>query len=170
MSNRGRTLVALGAATLALVVAAWFDSTYLRDAMRNAQANFDTASRIPLFVLGSLLVAGAVLLLGVLAWRAGSPVVSVPYIVVGVFFVGLPWIVRLLATSTNDAPSVLPESFTSALWSIWSSTMGQLNAVGTIGAGMLIAGVAALRPWWRGRTVAAGPTETVTRTLEPTIP
>lgn len=166
MSNRGRTLVALGAATLALVVAAWFDSTYLRDAMRNAQANFDTASRIPLFVLGSLLVAGAVLLLGVLAWRAGSPVVSVPYIVVGVFFVGLPWIVLSLAPSTN----VLPESFASALGSIWYSTMGKLNAVGTIGAGMLIAGIAALRPWWRGRTVAAGPTETVTRTLEPTIP
>jgi hypothetical protein len=167
VSRTGKALVALAAAAIVLVVMAWFDSTILRDAVRQAAATFNTASA-PLFVLGSLLVAGAVLLLGALAWRAASPVVSLAYVVVGGFFVALPWLVWNLASTTNDAPPVLPESFASALGSIWVSTAGQLNAVGTIGAGMLIAGIAALVPWWRGRAVAAS-AEIAAPTVDPTL-
>jgi hypothetical protein len=147
--------VALAASAIALVVTAWFDSSILRDAVRQAQATFNTVSVVPLFVLGSILVAGAVLLLGSLAWRAASPVVSLAYVVVGGFFVALPWLAWNLASATIDAPPVLPESLASALTSIWLSTTGQLNAVATIGAGMLIAGIAALVPWWRGRAAAS---------------
>lgn len=154
VSRTGKALVALAAAAIALVVMAWFDSTVLRDAVRQAQATFTSASVAPLFVLGSLLVAGAVLLLGALAWRAASLVVSLAYVVVGGFFVALWWVVWNLGSATNDAPPVLPEWFASALTSIWVSTTGQLNAVATIGAGMLIAGIAALVPWWRGRAAA----------------
>jgi hypothetical protein len=165
-----RTLVALAAAAIALVIAAWYDSTLLRDAVRQAQANFNVGSVAPLLVLGSLLVAGAVLLVGTLAWRSASAVVGVAYIVVGGFFAALPWLVLSLASSTNDAPAVLPDSVASALTSAWYSTAGELNAVGTIGAGMLIAGIAALVPWWRGRTVAAGATETAVVTADPVLP
>ena len=154
VSRTGKALVALAAAAIALVVMAWFDSTVLRDAVRQAQATFTSASVAPLFVLGSLLVAGAVLLLGALAWRAASLVVSLAYVVVGGFFVALWWVVWDLGSATNDAPPVLPEWFASALTSIWVSTTGQLNAVATIGAGMLIAGIAALVPSWRGRAAA----------------
>ncbi len=162
--------MALAAAVIALVIAAWFDSTFLRDAVRNAQSNFNTASVAPLWALGSLLVAGAVLLLGALAWRAASWVVGLAYIVAGAFFVALPWLVWSLATITNDAPTLLPEEVASALVTIWSSTAGQLNAVGTIGAGMLIAGIAALVRWWRGRAVVARRDATAVPTSDPVLP
>jgi hypothetical protein len=172
MSKTTRALAALSAAAVVLLIAAWYDSTLLRDAVRQAQANFDVGSVAPLLVLGSLLVAGAVLLLGALAWRSQSPVVSVAYIVVGAFFTALPWLVLSLSSSRNDAPAVLvlPDPLASALTSAWYSTAGELNAVGTIAAGMLISRIAALVPWWRGRAIAAGNGEAAVAAADPLIP
>jgi hypothetical protein len=121
-------------------------------------ANFDSSGFAGMATLGSLAVAGAVLLVWALAWRAASGIVGVAYIVVGGFFVALQWLALRLATQVNDVPAVLPEPLAQALWRIYEATgVGPLNAVRMIGAAMLIAGIAALVPWWRGRGVAEGP-------------
>jgi hypothetical protein len=75
-----------------------------------------------------------------------------------------------LATTKNDVPPVLPEALASALANIYFSTAGPLNAAGTIGAAMLIAGVATLARWWRGRPAAASRVEIIAPTADPTLP
>jgi hypothetical protein len=170
MSRTGRTLVALAGAALVLVIATWFDKTIMSDALRHAQATFNASGLAAMTAFGSLLVAGSVLVVGTLAWRAASGVVGVVYIVVGGFFVALPWLARSLATQVNDVPAVLPQPLAQALWRINDTGVGPLNAVGTIGAAMLIAGVAALLQWWRGRAVAEGRPEAVVPTADPMLP
>ena len=157
MSKTGRTLSALVGAALALVIASWFDKTVMFDAVRHAQAEFDAAGLTALIAAGLMLVAGSVLLVGVLAWRAASVVVGIAYAVVGGFFLLLPWIVWNFATEVNDVPPVLPEPLLTVVSEVyrWTS-IGSLNAVGTIGASMLIAGVAALVRWQRDRVDAKG--------------
>ncbi len=170
MSKTGRTLAALAGAALVLVIATWFDATVLRDALGLAQATFDASGISMVTALGSLLVAGSVLLVGALAWRAPSAIVGLAYGVVGGFFVALPWLVWNLASRNNDAPPVLPEPLAVVLGNIYSESSGSLNAVGTIGAAMLIAGVATLVRWWRGRGVAASRAEVVVPSARPTLP
>ena len=155
MSSTNKTLVALAAAAIVLVIAAWFDTTVVREAQRQAAATFDISVSTTMTTLGSLMIAGFVLLVGALAWRAASVVVGLVYVVVGGFIVALPWLVWNLASQTNDGPPILPEPLALALGQTYFSTNGDLNAVGTIGAGMLIAGIAALVLWWRRRAVAA---------------
>ena len=105
--------------------------------------------------LGSILVAATVLLAGVLAWRAASVLVGLTYAIVGGFLVVLPWLVWNFAAQVNDAPPVLPEPLATVVSEIYFRTSGgPLNAVGTIGGAMLIAGVAALVRRQRDRGVA----------------
>jgi hypothetical protein len=117
-----------------------------------------------------VLVAGSVLLLGVLAWRSASVVVGIAYVVAGGFFAALPWVVRTFAVVGEEGrPLVLPGPLASALNNIYSSTTGSLNAVETIGAGMMIAGLAALARWLRGRAASASRVEAVASTPSPTL-
>ena len=168
--TRHKTLVALAAAAIMLVIADWFDTTVMFEARRQAAATFDSSGIGAMAVVGSLMIAGSVLLVGALAWRAASLAVGLVYVVVGGFFVALPWLVWNLSTGINDVPAVLPEPVAVALWNIYSSTTGALNAVGTIGAAMLIAGIAALARWWPGRSVAPGRAEVMDPTADPTLP
>ncbi len=171
MSRTGRTLVALAGAVLVLVVATWFDNTFMRDAVRHAQANFDMSGVGSVMAVGSMLVAGSVLLVGVLAWRAASVVVGVVYAVVGGFLVMLPWIVWNFATGVNDTPPVLPEPLLTVVSEIYFRTgSGSLNAVGTIGAAMLIAGIVALVRWQRDRAAAKGGVEAKSPATGPALP
>ncbi len=170
MSRTGRVLVALAGAALVLVIATWFDSTFMREALRQAQANFDTTGFTAMTALGSLLVAGSVLLVGTLAWRAASVAVGLAYVVVGGFFMALPWLVWNLAATTNGVPPILPEALALVLGNIYRSTTGPLNAVGTIGAAMLIVGLVTLARWWRGRVAGASRVEVVPLTADPTHP
>lgn len=167
MSKASGTLAALAAAAIMLVVAGWFDSTVARHAEQQANARGDVYGFVPIEVLGSLLVAGSILLLGVLAWRSASAVVGLAYVVVGGFLVALPWFFWNFALRT---PPVLPEALALVLRNLFYFTVGgsdnmyflnggPLNAVGTISAAMLIGGVAALaRSWrvlWLARTTPA---------------
>lgn len=170
MSRGGRTLAALAGAALVLIVAVWCDAVFLRDAAQHAQANFDSAGLAPVIAAGSMLVAGSVLLVGVLAWRAASVVVSLAYAIVGGFLVALPWIVWNLASATNEAPPVLPEPLLSFVSEIYFRTAGSLNAAGTIGAAMLIAAVAALVRWQRDRAVAPDNIEALSPGADPSLP
>lgn len=170
MSRTGKTLVALVGAALVLVIATWFDNTFMRDAVRHAQANFDMSGVGAVIAAGSMLVAGSVLVVGVLAWRAASVVVGLAYAVVGGFFLMLPWIVWNLATQVNDVPPVLPEPLLTVVSEIYFRTGGgSLNAVGTIGAAMLIAGVVALVRWQRDRADAKGSIEALSPAAGPTL-
>jgi hypothetical protein len=171
MSRTGRTLVALAGAALVLIVATWFDNTVMRDALRRASAAFDMGGVGIVVAAASMLVAGSVLLVAVLAWRAASVVVGLAYAVVGGFLVMLPWIVWNFATQVNDTPPVLPEPLLSVVTEISFRTGGgSLNAVGTIGAAMLIAGVAALVRWQRDRGAATGSLEALSPAPGPTLP
>lgn len=170
MSRTSRTLLALAAAAIVLVIATWFDHTVMTEALRHAQSTFEMSGFATMTALGSLLVALSVLLVGALAWRAASVVVGLAYVVVGGFVVALPWLVMNLTIHKNGAPSVLPEPLASALANIFFSTTGSLNAVGTIGAAILIAGIAASARRWRGRAVAAIRTEGMVPTADPTLP
>jgi hypothetical protein len=170
MSKTGRTLLALVGAAVVLVVMAWFDSTVMNDQARHASAGFDPTVMTTALALGSLLVAGAVLLVATLAWWAGSAIVSLAYVIVGGFFVLLPWILWTLAVQVNDVPPVLPEPLAVAVSDLYLSTHGPLNAVGTVGAGMVIAAIATTVRWWRGRSVVASGTSIADPTAQPTLP
>jgi hypothetical protein len=168
--TRHTTLVALAAAAIVLVIAAWFDTTVMFETRRQAAATFDISKSTTMTALGTLMIAGSVLLVGALAWRAASVVAGLVYVVVGGFIVALPWLVWNLASQTHDGPPMLPEPLALALGQTYFSTNGDLNAVGTIGAGMLIAGIAALTRWWRGRAVAADHVEVMDPTAGQTLP
>ena len=156
MSRTGRTLAALAGAAILLVVAAWFDTIFLRDALRQGAATFDISGSSAVLVLGSLLVAGSALGVWILAWRARSVVVGLAYAIVGGFLAALPWLVWSLAVQVNDKPPVLPEPLLTVVSETYARTSGSLNAVGTIGAAMLIAGVVALVRRQRDRAAANG--------------
>jgi hypothetical protein len=136
--------IAIAAAALVLAATAWFDAVVLRDAVRDAQASFDGTGAAALLAVGSILVAASVIVLAALAWRSASRAVGIGYVVVGAFFAALSWVAPVLASGRNGAAPVLPEVIASAVWSLWLNAAGELNAVSTVGAGMLIAGVVVL--------------------------
>jgi hypothetical protein len=179
MSRTSRTLVALAAAAVVLVIATWFDSTVARHAEQQASGIGDLSGWATMEPLGSLLVAGSVLLLGVLAWRSASVDVGLAYVVVGGFVAALPWLFWNFAL--RSSPPVLPEALALTLRNLFYLTVGgsdneyqfdggPFNALETIGAAMLIAGVAALARSWRGRAVAAGRAEVEVPTADPMLP
>ena len=156
MSRTNRALVALAAAMIVLVVAVWFDTTVARYAEEQAATVGGISGWAAMETLGSLLVAGSVLLLGLLAWRSASLVVGLAYVVVGGAVVALPWVFWNFALMTS--PPVLPEALALAIRNLFYLTVGgsnneyflnggPLNAVETIGAAMLISGIATLVLW-----------------------
>jgi hypothetical protein len=169
MARTGRILTALAGAALVLVIATWFDTVFLRDAIVRARATFEMSGVGALSAVGAMLVAGSVLLVALLAWRAASLVVCIGYALAGAFIVGLPLVVMNLAMGINDAPPVLPEPLSIVLSDIYYRiASGPLNAVGTIGAGMLITGVVALVRWPWARAAAKGSTEALSPAAGPT--
>lgn len=164
-TSRG-TLVALAVAAIVLLIVAWFDTTGFFTIL--GQYAGDNSVAAATVSVGSLLIAGFGLLLGVLAWRSASAVVGVAYVVVGGFFVVLPWLFFTFVVPMNGF------SRTAALASIiehlYIWTHGGLHAVTTIGAAMLIAGVATLVRSWRHRAVAPSRAQVLVPSAEPTRP
>jgi hypothetical protein len=162
--------MALAGAALILVMTVWFDNTVMRGAAQSAQASFGLSGYSAMVAAWSIVVAGSVLLVGVLAWRAPSVVVGIAYVVVGGFLVTLPWIVSTFATQVNDTPPILPEPLLTVVSEISFLTMRtSTNAVGTISAAMLIAGMVALVRWQRD-SVAKGEVETLSTAAGPALP
>jgi hypothetical protein len=137
MSRAGRTALALVAALGVLAAMAWFDAAVLLQAEQRARAAFDSGQAALPFSLGSFAIAGSVLLLAHLAWASRSMAIGVIYLVVGAFFALLRW---------------LPDPLASAVSYLYVTTVGPLNAVVVIGAGMAIAGVVVLAASFRERT------------------
>lgn len=142
--RKGDTALALIAAPITLAIAAWFDTSVYATAYVRGRSTFDSSGMSTAQAAGAFLIAGAVLLLAVLAWRSRSRLVGILYALVGGFFATLFWMVMVLGTTHNDIPSVLPEPIAIALSQVLLATLGLLNADAVIGAGMAIAGVAVL--------------------------
>lgn len=151
MAGRGSTVAALVAAPAVLITAAWYDTTVVERAQFIASRTFEMTTPAVAGAVGSLLIAGSILLLAVLVWRSGSAVAATTYLLVGGFFAFLVLIAIVVGPGRNDAPPLLPSSVANTLLRIWIKTTGDLGAVPTIGAGMLLAGLATLIAWARAR-------------------
>ena len=127
MSKVGSAALALVAAALVLVVMAWFDTTVVRDAVSRRPQTFDMSPYALVAALGMILIAGAVLLLALLAWRTRSVAVGVVYALVGAYFAFQEWIWMNLAGQVNGAPPVLPYPLDRAVNHIFSATVGNLE-------------------------------------------
>ena len=147
MPRSDRPVIALLVAPAVLFLAGWFDRNVVRDVVQT----FDT-DRLLALPLGSLAVAGSVLLLGVLAWRSHSALVGATYALVGAYLAFQPVIVRL-AAQINDTPPMLPQPIAQAVSWIYFWSFGPLNAVNTIGAGMLLVGVLVVGRSFQRRSV-----------------
>ena len=153
MSKTASSLAALAVAAIALVAAAWFDGTVINEAERHVAATFSFGNVGVLLSLGSIAVAGGCLLVGWFGVRAAA-LVGLAYAVIGGFFALLPWLVLNLGAVENGVPGVIPEAMADRSVGYYLRTLGPLNAVGTIGAAMLIAGLIAMVRSLRRRDVA----------------
>jgi hypothetical protein len=153
MSKARRGAIPILVAGPVLYLAGWLDGSVIRDVQRQTGATFDPSGLALALSLGSLAVAGSVLLLGVLAWRSHLALVGVVYALVGAFFAFLLVINWRFAAQINDTPPVLPEPIALAVNQIYFWSAGPLNAVETIGAGMMIVGLLVLGRTFRDRSV-----------------
>lgn len=157
MPRSGRAAAAVLGAGGVLWVSAWLDHVWLAGLQRQAGASFDPTGVIWALGVGALVVAGAVLLLAILAWRSRSVAVSMVYAVVGAFFTFLPTLLWQFSASVNGAPPVLPQPVADVVNEVYQASVGPLDAVETVGAGMLIVGVAGLARSLRGRRLDRAP-------------
>jgi hypothetical protein len=141
MSKAGRAAVAILVVAGVLFVAGWFDGTVMRDIRQQEAATFDPTGLSLAFAFGAVAVAGGVLLLSVLAWRSHSALVGAAYVFVGAFFAFLPVLAWRFAAQINGAPPVLPGPIADAVGQIYFWSNGPLNAVATVGAGVLLVGL-----------------------------
>jgi hypothetical protein len=153
MSKAGRAAVAVLAAAAVLWLAGWLDGTVMRDVQRQEAATFDPTGLSFAYALGAVAVAGAVLLLAVLAWRSRSAFIGVAYILVGGFFAFMLVILWKFAAEINGAPPLLPGPVADAVGQICQWSYGPLNAVATVGAGMFVVGLLVVGRALRARMV-----------------
>jgi hypothetical protein len=159
MSKAGRAAVAVLAAAAVLWLAGWADGTVMRDIQQQEAATFDPTGLSLAYALGAVAVASGVLVLAVLAWRSRSALVGVAYLVVGGFFGFMPVINWWGAAQINGAPPVLPGPIADAVSQIYFWSNGPLNAVATVGAGMLLVGLLVVGRSIRARMVRRRATE-----------
>ena len=152
MSHRAQAVSAVVAAGAALYVAGWFDGTVMRDILIQAGHTYDESGLMLATSLGSLAVAGSVLLFGVLAWRLKSTPVGVVYTVVGGLAAFLPVMVFKFAAEVNGNPPVLPQPIGNELNQIYVWSNGPLNAIEMVGAGICVAGIVVIGRALRGRS------------------
>ncbi len=143
MSRASYSGVAAIGAVLAIVFFSWLDAAVIRDAVLQAQGD-DPAPANALIALARVGLAVCILGLSLAAWRSKSALVGALYAMVGVVLAFLPVIFLTLATGRNGAPAVLPEPMARLLTDLARGTIGPVNAVGLLGASMLVVGVALL--------------------------
>jgi hypothetical protein len=136
-------VTALVGAAAALLLAAWFDTSVVVDAQRQAASTFEPGGLAVVMSVGAVAAGGACLLVGWLGVRS-SAVVGLLYVVVGGFFALGSWLLWTFAASINGAPPVLPDPVAQAMSDIYLRTQGPLNAVAIIGGAMAVAGAFAI--------------------------
>jgi hypothetical protein len=154
-SRRHRLSTPLVAAIVLLFAAGWFDGTVLRNLQRDVGRTFELEPALVIATLGHLAVAAGILVLAVLAWHSRSVAVGIAYLVAGstaAFLAPINW---HLAAQVNNAPAVMPEPASRFVSMIFTWQDGPLAAVATIGAGMLLIGLAVIGQPFFGRPAAA---------------
>jgi hypothetical protein len=162
-----RPVIAIVAAGAALYAAGWIDGQVMPEIVSQATTSFDVNGLALATSVGTLAVAGVVLALGALAWNSRSLGVGVIYSAVGAVVAFLPVIEWRFAAQINDNPPLLPRPIADEVSQIYTWSNGPLNAMETIGAGMLVVGVFVIARSLRGRS--ASPT-TEPRTEQGTLP
>ena len=149
-----RKVVAIAAAAAIIGIAGWLDSVWLMGNQRTSQATFDVSQLFWSQASAYLLVAGAVLLIGLLARWARSATVGLVYALVGAFLAFLSPIVWTWAASINGADPILPAPIVSFVSFVYPVEQGPVNAVAIIGAAMLLVGIASIISAIRDRAAA----------------
>jgi hypothetical protein len=144
MSRATYSAIGAGGALLAIVVFAWVDTIVIRDARRLAASTLEPTQANGLTALSSVALAATILGLAVAAWRSRSAFVGGLYAMVGAILAFLPVIFLTLAVERDGAPPVLPGALAGLLSDLAFFTLGPMNAVGLLGAAMLVIGLAAL--------------------------
>ncbi len=150
----------------ALLLARWYDREVVLPTQQHASATFDTLPGMLASAVGSILVAGLVLALGVLAWRSRSIAVGLGYALVGAVVVFDVYATFALTNGVPLLPSDLGMSVADWMWRLWDVLYGPLGAATSVAGGMLVAGVAVVvRVVWdrgaapRQRALEARPVE-----------
>ena len=150
MSRPVRAVMAILVAGAVLWLAGWLDGHVLHDMQRQIGVTFDVPGLALALSLGTLAAAGSVLLLAIIAWHTRFVVVGATYAVVGAFCAFLPWI------EWQFVPA-LPRPVADAVNQVFIWSDGPLGAVHTIGAGMLVVGLAVVGRSFRGRSTRPMP-------------
>jgi hypothetical protein len=139
LTSRWGTVAAIVIGLAFLLALSWFDAGVLVRAREEGGANFDLSKYSILWVIGSLCLAGAVLVLGGVAWWVHSLIVGAVYIVVGAIFTVSPIIIL-------GNPTTLPSWANQTLGNLFVSSNGPMGAGLVLGAAMLISGIISI---WR---------------------
>ena len=143
MSRTAYGLTAVTASLLAIVGFAWLDSTVLKEAQQQASAEFDASRYTVLWSLCAVLLAAVILGLAAIAWRSESSLVGLFYLLLGGFIAFLAAIVTTLAANSGGG------SLGRIISPLLLATSGPMNAVGMVGASMLVIGLVLLVRWAR---------------------
>lgn len=146
--------IAIAAAAVLLFVGGWVDNHVMTRFDQQFRSTFDPAWPTFALAIGQLAVAGAVVLLVVLAWRSRSRLVGWTYLLAGAFFLGLRLLVWLFAFGVNNAPPVAPAPIADLLSGLMFDTFGPLNAIPMVGAGMVLGGLLVLGRRLNDRSIA----------------
>lgn len=160
MNRFARPLIAALAAVLAVLIAHWFDAGVLANAQLEGSRTFNSSQYFYLIPIAHLLTAAGVIGLALVAWWSRSLLLGVAYAVTGGALVFLPALFQAFAVGGNDGSPIAPEPIASTLSSWFTAAgAGVTGAVFTLGAAMLLSGLAAIaRMLRRSRmSVAAAP-------------
>ena len=140
-----RSAIAALVAVAALLLAHWFDAGVVADAQIRFGRTFDAGSFANAMTMDRLLTAAGVVAVVAAGWRARTNVVGIGYAVVGGFVATLPATGWAFAANVNGRPPILPDPMARTMgeWLV-SLEAGVTGAVYTIGAVMLIVGLAVL--------------------------
>ena len=125
----------LGLAVVAAVI--WFDAVILVNARLQGQSNLQLSNYSFLWIVGSVAVAAAVLLLGLLAYWGRSISVGIVYLIVGAILLATP-----LVIISNGTP--LSSLLNDLLGDVFLATNGPMGAAVVLGAALVIAGIVSI--------------------------
>lgn len=161
MSRTADLSAVVGAATI-VAAAAWLDASVVADAQREGARTFQMAGPTTLTAVATIVVAGGCLAVGWLGSRA-APLVGLAYALIGGYFALEPALIVTLAADRNGGPAILPDPMPSAMFDVYSRTVGPIDAVGLVGGAMLIVGLVAILGPLVGRRRRTGQATTLVR-------
>jgi hypothetical protein len=135
------------AAAVVFGVVVWYDAGFLAPAQHEAQASFSVSSVVWLMALGTLLVAGAVILFAGLAWWAESLLASIAFLLAGL----LETLLYPLVFGNYGLPDAV--QYNAVGWLQWTS--GPLSTASILGAALAVAGLVGIYRWLITRQAAA---------------